>query len=64
MHAVLTGGTTAKRHINYLADQSTMACRLDSRVHQKYVELPTPGKIMATYIWIDGTGQVRFAHAQ
>lgn len=47
----------AKRSINYLADQNTMACRLDSRVHQKYLELPTPGKVMATYIWIDGTGQ-------
>ena len=47
-----------KRLINYLPSQSTMASRLDARVHQKYMDLPTPGKVMATYIWIDGTGQV------
>ena len=54
-------GAAPKRYINYLSDQNTMACRLDSRIHQKYVELPTPGKIMATYVWIDGTGQVSAA---
>ncbi len=48
-----------KRQINYLGSQSSMASRLDPRVHQKYMDLPTPGKVMATYIWIDGTGQVR-----
>ena len=47
-----------KRQINHLPSQSTMACRLDARVYQKYLNLPTPGKVMATYIWIDGTGQV------
>ena len=58
----ITGaGAAPKRYINYLSDQNTMACRLDSRIHQKYVELPTPGKIMATYVWIDGTGQVSSA---
>ena len=51
-----------KRHINHLASQATMASRLDPRVHQRYMDLPTPGKVMATYIWIDGTGQVRRNH--
>lgn len=51
-------GLVQKRGISYLPDQSTMACRLDTGVHQKYLQLETPGKIMATYIWIDGTGQV------
>jgi len=35
-----------------------MANRLDSAVYQRYMALPTPGKVMATYIWIDGTGEV------
>lgn len=52
-----------KRHINHLGSQSTMASRLDQLVHQKYMALPTPGKVMATYIWIDGTGQVSGYHA-
>lgn len=48
---------TTKRSINFVADQNTMAYRLDPRVHRQYLELPTRGKVMATYIWIDGTGQ-------
>ena len=31
---------------------------LDKAVFRRYLELPQPeNKIMATYIWIDGTGE-------
>ncbi len=35
--------------------QDIMASRLDSLVHQRYMELDTSGSVMVTYIWIDGT---------
>ncbi len=37
-----------------------MASNLDANVYQRYMALPTPDKVMATYIWIDGTGEVWF----
>ncbi|XP_064407680.1 glutamine synthetase 2 cytoplasmic-like [Halichondria panicea] len=36
-----------------------MASRLDSLVHQRYMELDTSGSVMVTYIWIDGTNGLR-----
>ncbi len=59
MHVGRAAGINPVRGINYLGAQNDMASRLDALVHQKYLALPTPGKVMATYIWIDGTGQVR-----
>ena len=50
------------RSIHFGPDQNTMANRLDSAVYQRYMDLPTSGRVMATYIWIDGTGEVSCPH--
>ncbi len=37
---------------------SDLACRLDATVTDRYMRLPSGGKVLATYVWIDGTGEV------
>ena len=45
----------SKRSFSNGVSQDIMASRLDSVVHQRYMDLDTSGHIMATYVWIDGS---------
>lgn len=45
----------AKRHQH--TSQSNIAHNLDPTVYDRYMQLPIGDAVMATYIWIDGTGQ-------
>ncbi len=59
LHACSTARSLAARALSRpYSTPNDLACRLDSTVTDRYMRLPTGDKVLATYVWIDGTGQV------
>jgi len=51
---------SAFRHHHCEGNMATW--RLDSTVTERYMKLDQGDNVLATYVWIDGTGEVRRKH--